>query len=48
MFYAPQDRMTASKLLDYHSKYQSWYRKLPTELVLTSKRQPEPHILVLQ
>jgi hypothetical protein len=48
MFYAPKERLTGSKVLDCYNKYQAWYRRLPADLVIVGKSQPEPHILVLQ
>jgi hypothetical protein len=48
MFFAPKERLTSTRLLDCYHKYQSWYRKLPAALGIDGKKQPEPHILVLQ
>jgi hypothetical protein len=48
MFFAPKERLTSSKLLECYNKYQAWYRKLPQALAVEGKKQPEPHILVLQ
>ncbi|KAI4960494.1 hypothetical protein J4E86_002116 [Alternaria arbusti] len=47
MFFAPKERLTSSKLLDFYHKYQAWYRKLPALISLEGKKEPEPHILVL-
>ena len=47
MFFAPKERFTSTKLLDCYSKYQAWYRKLPSLLRLEG-RQPEPHTITLQ
>lgn len=48
MFFAPKERLTSSRLLECYNKYQAWYRKLPPALTVEGKKQPEPHILVLQ
>ncbi|KAI4630568.1 hypothetical protein J4E80_001506 [Alternaria sp. BMP 0032] len=48
MFFAPKERLTSSRLLDCYHKYQAWYRKLPALISLEGKKEPEPHILVLQ
>jgi hypothetical protein len=48
MFFAPKERLTSTRLLDCYNKYQAWYQKLPTALSIEGKKQPEPHILVLQ
>ena len=48
MFFAPKERLTSSKLLACYSKYQEWYRKLSPALGLENKKEPEPHLLVLQ
>jgi hypothetical protein len=48
MFFAPKERLTSSKLLDCYHKYQAWYRRLPPLLRVEGKKEPEPHILVLQ
>jgi hypothetical protein len=48
MFFAPKERLTSTRLLDCYSRYQAWYRKLPLALGIEGKKQPEPHILVLQ
>lgn len=48
MFFAPKERLTSSKLLECYRKYQAWYRKLPPALGIDGRKQPEPHILVLQ
>lgn len=47
MFFAPKERLTSSKLLECYTKYQTWYRKLPSALSIDGLK-PEPHILVLQ
>ncbi|KAF1839198.1 hypothetical protein BDW02DRAFT_230798 [Decorospora gaudefroyi] len=47
MFFAPKERLTSGKLLDCYHKYQAWYRKLSPTLGVDSKKEPEPHILVL-
>jgi hypothetical protein len=48
MFFAPKERLTSTRLLDCYNKYQAWFRKLPPALGIEGKKQPEPHILVLQ
>jgi hypothetical protein len=48
MFFAPKERLTSARLLGCYNKYQAWYQKLPTALGIEGKKQPEPHILVLQ
>lgn len=48
LFFAPKERLNSTKLLDQYSKYQAWYRKLPSALVVDSNKASEPHILVLQ
>lgn len=46
MFYAPRERFTSKKLLDFYSRYTRWYNKLPEILRLGDV--PTPHLLVLQ
>jgi len=48
MFFAPKDPLTSLKLLDCYRKYQNWYKRLSPPMRLEGKREPEPHILVLQ
>jgi hypothetical protein len=48
MFFAPKERLTSSKLLDCYHKYQIWYTRLPPSIGVEGKKEPEPHILVLQ
>jgi hypothetical protein len=48
MYYAPKERTTSVKVLDCYYKYQAWYRNLNPALAIVGKKQPEPHILVLQ
>lgn len=48
MFFAPKERLTSTRLLDCYNKYQAWYRRLPPALGVEGKKEPEPHILVLQ
>lgn len=45
-FYAPRERFTSRKLLDFYKRYQNWYEKLPPKAAL----QPLtlPHVLALQ
>lgn len=47
MFFAPNERLTSTRLLDCYNKYQAWYRKLPSIMRLVG-RQPEPHTITLQ
>lgn len=46
MFYAPRERFTSKKLLDFHARYKRWYSKLPEKLRL--RNVSTPHVLVLQ
>ena len=46
MFYAPRERFTSKKLLDFHSRYTRWYRALPTSLKLSDI--PLPQLIILQ
>lgn len=48
MFFAPKERLTSNKLLGCYNRYKAWYRKLPSSLGIDGKKEPEPHILVLQ
>jgi hypothetical protein len=48
MYYAPKERTTSAKVLDCYHKYQAWYRNLNPALGIEGKKEPEPHILVLQ
>lgn len=47
MYFAPQERLTSSKLQNCYEKYQAWYQQLPPELSLKDNDRPEPQILVL-
>ena len=46
MFYAPRERFTSKKLLDFKSRYNRWYSNLPDKLQLRDVTLP--HVLVLQ
>ena len=46
MFYAPKERFTSKKLLDFYSRYTRWHNKLPVNLRIGDV--PTPHVLVLQ
>ena len=46
MFYAPRERFTSKKLLDFHSRFKRWYDNLPDKLRLRDVS--TPHVLVLQ
>ena len=48
MFYAPRERFTSKKLLDFYSRYKRWYAALPTGLRLTSNDASLPQVLLLQ
>ncbi|KAL6714818.1 hypothetical protein ACLMJK_007078 [Lecanora helva] len=45
MFYAPRERFTSKKLLDFKSRYNRWYNQLPDKLRL--RDDSLPHVLVL-
>ena len=47
MCYAPRERFTSKKLLDFHSRYSRWYKELPTSLQLTGPT-PLPQLIALQ
>lgn len=46
MFYAPTERFTSKKLLDFHIRLQRWRERLPPSQSLTSY--PTPQLLLLQ
>ena len=46
MFYAPRERFTSRKLLDFHRRYTKWFEDLPQTLQLRDVTMP--HVLVLQ
>ena len=46
MFYAPRDRFTSKKLLDFNSQYTKWFNNLPQYLWL--QEVTIPHVLMLQ
>lgn len=46
MFYAPHERFTSKKLLEYNGRYKRWYSNLPATLKLRDVS--SPHVLVLQ
>ena len=45
-FYAPRERFTSRKLLDFYAKYTRWFSSLPEQLCLSNVS--VPHVLVLQ
>ena len=46
MFYAPRERFTSRKLLDFYATYTRWLNNLPDELRL--REISMPHVLLLQ
>lgn len=46
MFYAPTERFTSKKLLDYNIRLQRWHKGLPPSLTITCY--PTPQLLLLQ
>ena len=46
MFYAPRERFTGKKLLDFYKRFTSWLANLPERLQL--REVPMPHVLTLQ
>ena len=46
MFYAPRERFTSNRLLDFHRRYTKWFAHLPQTLQLGDVS--TPHVLVLQ
>lgn len=46
MFYAPRERFTSKKLLDFYTKYTRWHKNLPDQLRL--REVSTPHVLLLQ
>ena len=46
MFYAPRERFTSRKLLDFYGRYKKWYGDLPQSLQL--HQVSTPHVLTLQ
>ena len=48
MFYAPRERFTSKKLLDFYSRYKRWYAALPLSLGLNLNDPPLPQVLLLQ
>lgn len=46
MFYAPKERFTSKKLLDFYGRYKRWFSNLPQSLHLRDIT--TPHVLVLQ
>ncbi|CAF9926531.1 MAG: hypothetical protein ALECFALPRED_003464 [Alectoria fallacina] len=45
MFYAPRERFTSKKLLDFYARYTRWFNNLPNKLGL--RDDSTPHILLL-
>ncbi|KAL9127410.1 MAG: hypothetical protein Q9217_003706 [Psora testacea] len=45
MFYAPRERFTSKKLLDFYNRYTRWFTNLPETLHLRAI--PMPHVLTL-
>ena len=46
MFYAPRERFTSKKLLDFYARYTRWFDNLPDKLRL--QEVSTPHVLVMQ
>ena len=46
MFYAPRERFTSKRLLDFYARYTQWHQALPSVLALTDR--PTPHLVCLQ
>ena len=46
MFYAPRERFTSRKLLDFYARYTRWFNNLPDKLRL--REVTTPHVLCLQ
>ena len=46
MFYAPRERFTSKKLLDFYARYTRWFNNLPDKLRL--REVTTPHVLCLQ
>ena len=46
MFYAPRERFTSKKLLDFYARYMRWFNNLPDKLGL--RDDSTPHVLLLQ
>ena len=46
MFYAPRERFTSKKLLDFYNRYTRWFGNLPPTLRLRDVTMP--HVIVLQ
>ena len=46
MFYAPRERFTSRKLLDFYARYTRWFNNLPDKLRLQEISTPQ--VLLLQ
>ena len=46
MFYAPRDRFTSKRLLDFYARYTRWFNNLSDKLGLGEVS--TPHVLMLQ
>ena len=46
MFYAPRERFTSRKLLDFYARYTRWFNNLPDKLKL--REVSTPQVLLLQ
>ena len=46
MFYAPRERFTSVKVLEFHGRYKRWFTNLPEEFQLRAIT--TPHVLMLQ
>lgn len=46
MFYAPRERFTSRKLLDFYARFKRWYKSLPD--VLRLDHTCLPHVILLQ
>ena len=46
MFYAPRERVTSAKVLEFHERYKRWFKNLPEGFQLRAAT--TPHVLMLQ
>ena len=45
-FYAPRERLTGAKVLEFYGRYKRWFTNLPEELQI--RADTTPHVLMLQ
>lgn len=48
MFYAPRERFTSKKLLDFYARYTQWFQSLPLELTIANNSTPQVICLKLR